>query len=55
MVFMIYPGRCGTCKRFPGEGKVCHHDTLKRDSVRSNDYGKDKCKNYEKTEVVTHN
>ena len=35
---MILKGRCGECDLFPGNGKVCKNDILKRGKLHANDY-----------------
>jgi len=49
-----FPDRCGTCKKFPGNKKICGCYAHKKDgtiiigAVRyANDYGKGVCINYE--------
>lgn len=45
------PGRCGTCRMFPGNAINCPDNTRKgMRKVYYNDYGKDHCGNY--TEAV---
>lgn len=46
---MMYPGRCGTCKNFPGKGgKRCPKNTREHMSkVWALDYGKGSCDNYD--------
>jgi len=41
------PGRCGTCKKFPGNGNKCKNCTVPRGLTYGNDYGKGMCGNYE--------
>jgi hypothetical protein len=53
----ILPGRCGTCKKFPGNNKKCScyvyrgSDGIMKVSrdrfTYANDYGKGTCLNYE--------
>jgi len=45
---MIHKGRCGTCEKFPGNGKKCDDCTIStRIKVYANDYGNGSCGNYE--------
>lgn len=45
------PGRCGTCKTFPGNKKRCPQNTrAKMTNVYANDYGKGHCLNYHEKE-----
>jgi hypothetical protein len=45
---MIYPDRCGKCKKFKGNAIKCPDDTHGRGILYANDY---KCRNFEVCEV----
>lgn len=43
----VYPGRCGLCKLFPGNGIKCKNDTKNRGKIYANDYKCDNCQEAE--------